>query len=418
MISSLFAYIHKLKSFRGQQLLVFWLLTAFVAVTWISWHSSSGDDLSSSYFACRLMAKGNQDAIYSHDAKRFPIVRKPAWFSEAHDVGFKGFLHPYVQIPLFAASLRPLCMSMSFDAFNCLFVLINAISIAGMVWLSMKVLFPSVVSPLPILGILLWLWFSNPFQYTMHLTQTHPIILLATLGALILAERKMEFLSGFLLACAVIIKITPVLLLVYWAINRKWKSIVWFLLAFIGFLLTSLALAGTALNFAFLSELKRISNVLLVSWNNQSFAAFVMGYYYPSEVKDWFVLPLPSWLKLAGTCMALCTIALAGWLRRLGAEEGATVSIALIGMTIFASIAWSHYYILLIVPIAYLIKRAATLPMIWIIIAVLVLMTLDEPRNLLRPFFIAGLIALFSCVAMSFLDIIKKQRLEPVKVSV
>jgi hypothetical protein len=51
------------------------------------------------------MATGNQKAIYSHDIGRFHIVHNIAWQAAADEVGFKGFLHPYVQIPSLAASL-------------------------------------------------------------------------------------------------------------------------------------------------------------------------------------------------------------------------------------------------------------------------------------------------------------------------
>ena len=383
------------------------LLIAFVVATWIYWGSRcSGEDLSSAYFACRLMATGNQEVIYSHDPEFFQVLGNPVWQAAVDDVGFREFLHPYVQIPLFAASLKPLCMSMTFNTFNSLFVLLNAISIAGMVWLSTRWLAPSASAPLPILGILIWLWFSHPFQYTMFLTQTHPLILLATLGALIGAERQKEPFSGVLLACAAIIKITPALLLIYWAINGKWKAVAWFLIGVIGLILTSLALAGRDLNFAYFSELKRISDVLLVSWNNESLASLVMGYYFPPEVIGFRILSLPAWLKLTGACFALCMISVAGWLRRLGMEEGAAVSIALVTMTAFAPIAWSHYYIVLLVPIAYLMGRALTIPSIWsiIIVLVLVLMTLYPTGGSFRPFFSAGMIALTSCIAISVID--------------
>ncbi len=405
MISSFLSNTHNWRSSRCLGLLALGLLIAFVAVSWISWRNSPGDDLSSGYIAGHLIEAGNQAAVYSHDSERFHIVHNSAWQAAAEETGFKGFLHPYVQVPLWAAALRPLSTSMTFTAFNSLFVLLCALSIAGMVWFSTKWLSPSVLAPLPTLGILLWLWFSHPFRYTMFLTQTHPLILLATLGALICAERQKAVLSGVLLACAAAIKLTPVLLLLYWVITRRWHSIVWFLIAITGLLLTSLALTGTALHVAFLSELKRVSNVLLVSWNNESLAAFVMGYQYPpSEMMDFRILPLPAWLKFTGTCMALGTISLAGWLRRRGAEEGATVSIALIGMTAFASIAWSHYYVVLLVPLAYLMKRATTKPALWIIITTLILMTLGPSKSLFRPFFTAGMIAMMSCIVLSVHD--------------
>jgi hypothetical protein len=417
MMPSYLSVFTKPSSTRGPQLLIIGSLVAFVVISWIAWHNSSGDDLSSGYFACRLMAEGKQNEIYSHDAVRFHVVQNPAWQAAADEVGFKGFLHPYVQTPLYAASMRPLCLSMNFDTFNSLFVLFNAISIAGMVWISIKYLSPSAIPPLPFLGILLWLWISHPFRYTMFLTQTHPLFLLATLGALVLAERKKAFLSGIFLACAAIIKITPALLLLYWAITRKWKSIAWFFLAVIGFQLASLALAGIELNLAFLSELKRISNVLLVSWNNESLAAIIMGHYYPGELMDWRILPLPTWLNLTGTCISLCTISLAAWLRRLEAEEGAAVSIALIGMTVFSPIAWSHYYVVLLVPVTYLTKRSSAMPAIWVIIIFIMLMTLGSSIYLFRPLFTSSMIALISCVALSILDHKKGQPSKVTQVS-
>jgi hypothetical protein len=130
----------------------------------------------------------------------------------------------------------------------------------------------------------------------------------------------------------------------------------------------------------------------------------VMGYNYPSEIVGWRMLPLPNWLKLAGSFASLGSVALAGWLRRLGAEEGATVSIAIVAMTSFTPIAWSHYYIILLVPLAYLIGRAAKRPVLWSIIAAIVLLTLNLSASFYRPLFFAAMIALISCIALSALD--------------
>jgi len=398
-------------SYRGF-LLSIGLLVTFVVVTWIYWGydgRSFGDDLSSTYVASRLLATGNQDVVYSHDPDYFHIVKDPIWRAVADDGGFKGFLHPYVQIPLWAAALQPLCMSITFNTFNNLFVLLIAISIAGMVWLSTRWLTSFGIAPLPILGLLLWLWFSHPFQYTMFLTQTHPLFLLATLGAVVMAERKKELFAGILLACAAIIKITPALFLIYWAINRKWKAIFWFFVTVIGLVLASLAVTNIELNLTYLSELRRISNVLLVSWNNESLAALIMGYDYPSEIMDWRMLPLPTWLKIIGTCFALGTMVVAGWMRRLEVEEGATISIAFVGMTAFIPIAWSHYFIVLLIPMAYLMGRAVKKPVLWIVIIVLILLTLNASVSLFRPFFGAGMIVLISCITLSVIDIRKRK---------
>ena len=117
--------------------------------------------------------------------------------------------------------------------------------------------------------------------------------------------------------------------------------------------------------------------MLLVAQNNQSFAAWVMARFYgPDEVFDITILPLPTAVRLGSTLLLLgCTVGAGIWDRRRllverkreSASDGAPLGAVgvLVAMTIFAPIAWTHYSILLVVPLMVLVAESQVLRNWW-----------------------------------------------------
>lgn len=331
-----------------------WLMGfLFVVASTVAFIGAPGDDLSSSYMACRLLAQGETEAIYAHDEQLFHVVENPAWNAAASEANFQGFLHPYVQTPLWAFLLRPLCTNMEFPLFQGIFLFLAAFALALTVFVVTSALsfkYPNTLFA----TALLWLWLSLPFEYGMLLTQTHAIFVAASVSAMLLAERRYEVPAGLLLSAAAAVKITPLLLGVYWLATGRWRALVSLmvgslLLFFLGWLVT-----GTEVMTAYIDTLRRISNTLLVSYNNHSIPALIMAPHYVEEITNWRILPLPSALSIAATIAGTLLILTSGLARRHGAPEGATLSLSLLGMTAFPPIAWSHYYIILVVPIMWM----------------------------------------------------------------
>ncbi len=388
------------------------LLAVFVGAGCVRFWNETGEDLSSSYVGCRLVATGHTGVLYSYDAENFANVGDLTgiWERLGKAGGFHGYLHPYVQTPLWGYALQPLCDHMDFRTFERVFLVLVLLSLAGVVWLVGRYWTPWVFHPGAIALLLLGLWFSQPFGYAMYLMQTHALFFFLTILGLVLAERgespsergespsehgkspseswRFASAAGLAIACAAAVKLTPIVLVVYWLLTGRWKAavsaVVWSALLFGA----TVAAVGPGLTAAYLESLHRVSRVLLVAQNNQSFAAWAMARFYtPDEVFDINILPLPAAIRLGSTALMLVCTAAGGWLDRRVAGRllrGARfppvgAMMALLALTIFAPIAWTHYFILLIAPLMVAFEAVGVLRRWWLLVPLVPSVVLNYP---------------------------------------
>lgn len=413
-----------LSSSRTRLWLILLVLGLFVTAGLLRFRFAAGDDLSSSYIGCRILASGQPDHLYSYDPLRFSeIGPDPAWHAAARQGQFTGFLHPYVQTPLWALLLAPLCTRTSFAAFNHLFAVLTLLSFAAVVWLVARFWTPRLLHPLSLAAVLLLLWFSVPFQYAMMLMQTHILFVLLTLASLLLAERRRPLLAGLLLAIAAAIKLTPGVLVLYWLLTRRWKAAASMAVCSALLFAITRAAVGPHLMATYLADLHRVAGTLLVEQNNQSFAAWAMGRSFPTdEIFDTQAYPLPNALRLLSTLLVIACALVGGLLDRLvpppsvsPAPTGALF--ALVGATIFTPIAWTHYSILLLAPLMLLAERARSLRSLALAACALVIVALTLPPlasdvingdlgrfALVRSEFYAGLLCLVALAFSAYLQ--------------
>lgn len=328
-------------------------------------HLSGGDDLSSSYFGCQVLASGQPAHLYSHSRVDFPTVDDPIWHALASNANFLpplGYIHPYVQTPLWAFALRPVCTHISFQAFNRIFIVLVMLSVTGMLLLVLHFWTPALFRPLPVALICALFYRAEPLRYALALTQTHAIFLLITLVAVLLAQRNRPITAGILLALAASMKITPAFLILYWLARREFKAALSFVISFAALLAITFLTAGPTLTLAYLHRLSELSNTLLVSYNNQSLAATWMTHAF--AVKDllaFHIYPLPALVKITSLIAVIAASLAGGWLDRRSAMRelppyGAIF--AMVAATVFTSIAWTHYFILLAIPVLLLVAAA------------------------------------------------------------
>ncbi len=234
--------------------------------------------------------------------------------------------------------------------------MVLVLSFAGMLWVTGRYWTPHLFHPLWMAGVCL-LVPLEPFQYSVVLTQTHVPFILMALLAVLLARKGFPLWAGVLLALAAAVKITPGLLAVYWLVTRRYKAFISFVITSLALFALTVALTGTQTVAAWLHSMSRVSNVLLLAWNNDSFAAWVMQSHYAAAEKGrWLSLPLPHGVKLLSLALLLSSAILGGYLDRRTAPRGEGqppygAILTLIGATLFTPIAWTHYFALLIVPI-------------------------------------------------------------------
>ena len=420
-----------IESVRGalRQTWMIWAsLAIFVAAGTARFWNADSQDLASSYVGCRLIAEGHSEALFNYDPDNFAgIGPGTIWQRVAAQGGFHGYIHPYVQTPLWGYALQPLCMQTSFPAFSRVFLLLILLSFAVTIWLIARYWAPSLLHPWAIGLILLCFWFSQPFQYAMFLMQTHALFFFLTVASLILAERKRPIAAGLLLACAAAVKVTPGVLLIYWLLTRRWRALVSTVLCSGLLMLLTLTAVGPHLVKAYFADLHRISGVLLVSLNNQSFAAWLMGRFHPEDdLFDVDIFPLPTAVRLASTALLIGFTAAGGWIDRRrrtldGSLAPARVPIgammALVAVTLFAPIAWTHYSVILVAPVMILVEESRRLRSGWIAASTVLIVVLnfrplatdvidmDTGRlSLLRGQFYAGILCLLAIAGVAWMQ--------------
>lgn len=395
----------------GRWLAIVVVLALFVGYGYARYRNGSGDDLASSYVGSRLLLDGLPGHLFHYDPVSFAeIGEDDVWTVVAKQGDFYGYLHPYVQTPLWAYALEPLAKSLRFPIFNRVFLFFTMLSFAGGLWLTAKYWARSFFNPVAIAVVIVLLCLSQPFQYAMYLNQTHMLIVFLTLAALVLAEKDRPIAGGALLACAAAVKITPALLVLYWLITGRWRAVVSTALSSALLWGLTLMAVGEPLAHVYLANLHRISRVLLLSQNNQSLAATIMQHFYPfDEVFDISIFPLPTFIRLLSSgLMVLCT-AWGGWVdrkrREMSAGQAQPVAplgamIAMVAATMFAPIAWTHYAILLVVPFMMLVDRMQHVRARWV--WVLIGMALVLNYQPLATDIVNGEIGTFSIVRGQF----------------
>ncbi len=240
--------------------LVFLVLLLFAALSTLRHRTATGADLGSSYYGCRVLAAGFPSHLYSRDPSNFGAVADPVWTVLAEHTGFGPArrLHPYVQIPLWAFALEPLCTRLQFPAFNLLFLTLANLCFVATLWLIATNWAPRTFHPVWIALACLLLYLSAAYENAMAFTQTHIFFLFFTLLALALAERRRAIAAGALLAAAAAVKLTPAFLVLYWLLRKQNRAAGSFLLFSAAIAVFSLVSTGTTLNLIYLNNVRQI----------------------------------------------------------------------------------------------------------------------------------------------------------------
>ncbi len=410
------------------------VLLVFAFFGWVRHLHNYGEDLASSYIGCRLLAADGGQHLYSHSSDDFRKVDDPVWDDMANRTGYfpLRLLHPYVQTPLWAYSLQPFCTRMNFRPFCDTFLVLFMLCMAGMLWLVARFWTPALLHPAWMALLCFGLYLSEPFKYAIFLAQTHILYLFLTVLALVLAERRQPAWAGVLLALAAAVKITPGFIFFYWLATRRYKAALVFLLASGALFGTTILAVGPGLTRTYLETLRGDANVLLLAFNNQSFAAWWISLSAPpAAALNWNMYRLPGGLKLISLLLTVGSSALGGFLdRRLPdvAPSGENslrpygAGFALLGATLFAPLAWTHYFLLLVIPIMFFAQSWSDRRdrVMWICIAVVFLLNIYPISfgavhfvygkfTLIRSQFYAGM---FSMVALGIVSLRQAARQE------
>jgi len=362
-------------------LIVACVMLLFAALNVYLWRGVRGDDWSSIFVAARLIARGQIYAIYDHDPNVFSLVSSPRFEAAAADINFNGPGHPYVHLPLLAYMLSPLARIGSFPIASQVLTVANVLATLGIVWFAAKIFDNRLLRPAPLAAILLVVTVSEPLRYSLFLGQTTPLVLFAMVYAIHLSRQGHPVPAGILLALATAIKITPVIVALYWLWNRRQRrSAMTFAVSMALIIAASVLLVGWQANVDYAHTLRRVSDSGLPSFNNHSLVGWALTRSVSEErLRDFTIVPISTAVRLFNLTLLAATVAAVGFLGRFLARRGDAgrasddrtcddldrllISALFLLPLVFTPISWTHYYLAMVVPIlalsgAYLDRRA------------------------------------------------------------
>jgi len=331
----------------------------------------AGSDLSSYYTAGYLVRAGQPDSLYDvapGDTILGDATAGP--YREAGDALGITRQHYYIYPPFFALFAAPLSL-LTFPAARLAWLgadlaLLAASVLMYLAWRRRDGV-PAGTLELGLIVLTLGLEFL-PLIWALAIGQTSLLLMCLLAGCIMLAKRRREAPAGLLLGVATAIKLTPALLIVYFAVRGRGRLALWGAGCFVACNLAAVAALGAAVNIHFYTGIVPMMSGGTVYFLNQSLAAFFDRIVSDGDVRQVALSSSGLARILAGACsLALLALTAASFLRSRwhsgrAAPTGLGMDLelsAVILLTLMISpISWSHHYVLALIPL-YTIVAAA-----------------------------------------------------------
>lgn len=336
----------------GLLMLFGWAIWALI-ICWGNWPP----DLSALYFAAHFFAEGNYAEVYASPAQFFGNDYPESWTAAVAAYGYADEVtFPYIYPPLWAALLSPLVQFMGPQTFfNGVYVW-HLTMMALMPWLAYRLLRPAIgFSLYAVLSVALLSTSLISIQALFHNQQQITVAFLV-LFAFERVSRGHQTVGGIALGVAAAMKLSPILLLLLFVAERKWRATGATLATVAALATLSFALAGPDLHWIFRQKLELLSDRLaIVNVNISARSAifqlweFVNGRKMPSASVDMITLSGPAWLNVAQSILLTGSLGAIFWLSRNVAPErrlrNRFAAVVLV-VTVCGPLAWGHHYVL------------------------------------------------------------------------
>ncbi|MCX7792339.1 MAG: DUF2029 domain-containing protein [Chloroflexaceae bacterium] len=197
-----------------------------------------------------------------------------------------------------------------------------------------------------------------PFLENLAIGQINSLMLfglvLFTLGH---SGRRLAWAGDVALAAVILIKLTPVALLLWPLARGDWRRLGRVALGMVALSLPALALYGPAPWMAFAQLLPDLLGGVPRNPYNQALAAVLTGLTAPGSAAE----QAAAWLGRAFSLGLLATWAAICW-RRRGANDGAILACGVAILTVSSSLIWYHHLVFLALPLAWLALAAPRRP--------------------------------------------------------
>lgn len=267
-----------------------------------------------------------------------------------------GKTTPYIYPPFFSILLAPL----SLLSFSQAFVLWRILSVIFAIWavfLALRISGYQPVGPAWAIASVGALSFF-PLIESYFLGQVGPLILfLWSLGVYLLMKKR-ETWSGAVFAIVTLIKITPVVVVPLFIIQRRWRWLVAYGIVFL--LLTGIAIwmLGWENQFVYLTKMLPAMSSGGSKLENKSITALILELYFGGAfftATGMNLAPAPAWVSILAKSISICVYV--GILLYVARNEKLdsnlvrfTVLFALVSL-IVSPLSWRHHFVLALLPL-------------------------------------------------------------------
>ncbi len=276
----------------------------------------------------------------------------------------RGVPHPsgYIYPPFLAVVMEPLTV-LPYHAANQAWFVLNGIFFASGVGLLLGWR-PGPIDPIAALGVIFVSLNFYPTYRAFQCGQVSLLIFALAAASLWLLSRGRDGAAGALVGIAAAIKLTPVVLVVYFLAARRYRAAAGALAAVAASLVISVAGAGVENHLRFVSEILPALSRGAATFANQSLPGFLARVGMETTMNAFEFVDEPRWLwflaRAGSGAVLLGSILLARRLALSGGAEGAAAGLALVttGSLIASPISWEHHWVQALVPLAVLIAFA------------------------------------------------------------
>lgn len=211
-------------------------------------------------------------------------------------------------------------------------------------------------SVFPIVALLL---LCNPFRAQMLQAQLNAVLVALIVGAWVAERNGRPYLAGALLGLATAVKIFPAFLFVYFLVRREWKAVAAGCICLLVVTLLTAAVVGWETYPYYVRHVLPRIEPYQSSWENLSLIGLWRKLFDPATDLE-RVEPLwrsPLVFRLLAGFSVLGVLAVLVW-RTAGANSrlgrDLAFGLTVIGMLLVSPMTWTHYFLLLLLPLALL----------------------------------------------------------------
>ena len=277
-------------------------------------------------------------------------------------VGKGVIVYPYIYPPFLAQLCLPFTRFSPSAFFLLVFIMNIALTFFNLYLLARLLELDRCPTILPLLFPFALILFNAPILTTIDYGQINILVFTAMLLFLAFQKKGKPFAAGFFLSLAVFIKIYPILFVLPFIFFKRWKSLAAFIVNGVAMLALSIGVSGAApwvdfvkstLSLFFKKPDSPFTRVFQPSFPNLSLKGFL--------TQGFAQLHLPESLDVPLFLMAAVLLVL--WifvtLRKIevAADPALESSLLFILSLVLAPITWTHHYVIMMFPAAYLFRR-------------------------------------------------------------